>query len=45
MTLPGEVCVFNLRATCGIPSVAVYAANISGYEAFTLDYDDYDVDT
>lgn len=42
---PGQVCVYNLRATCGAPALSVKAANNSGVEVFSIDYDDYDVTT
>lgn len=44
-TLPGQVCVYNLRASCGAPAISVSATNTSAFEAFVLDYDDYDVET
>jgi len=45
MTLPGEVCVYNLRATCSVPAAAVVGTNSTGFESFFLDYDDWDVNT
>lgn len=45
MTQPGKVSVIDLRATCGVACHAIFLPNTTSYEAFALDYDDYDVET
>ena len=39
--LPGEVCVYSLRAKCGIPSLELETHNDwSTFDIYTIDYDD-----
>jgi len=39
---PGQVCVYNLRALCGLPAIKIKVANTSGLEVFAIDYEDHD---
>ena len=41
---PGDMCLFVVRAQCGIPSF-LPSGDVSNLEIYTIDYDDSDVQT
>jgi hypothetical protein len=41
---PGEVCVYDVRAECGVPSFIPEGANSGDLKISTIDFDDDDIE-
>ena len=42
---PGDVCVYNVKALCGVPALKPTGSNYLGIRGYSIDYEDYDVAT
>lgn len=42
---PGEVCMYNMRAECGVPSFTPSGSSVADLDIYTIQYDDTDVAT
>ncbi len=40
---PGDVCIYSLRAECGVPAMEFTGAEVSTLDIYTIDYDDTDL--
>jgi len=40
---PGDVCVYSVKANCGVPAFKPKAKSYQGLKAYSIDYEDWDV--
>jgi len=41
----GDVCVYNVKALCGVPAFKPTVSSYLGLKGYSIDYEDYDVET